>query len=212
MHPKALTGMMIGSSIMYVFAMLWFLLGLSGGRFFPLEMKVAVAIVGLALGAAIAVLAVRAHRISRGAPAPTAEQLETGRKASRRFGLINGIQWGAVVAVIVALNVVGRPDFIAPAIAVIVGLHFLPLAGLFEQPVYYVTGILGCLIGVAGFLIPDLAGSSERSRAVVWIVALAYCNDRALERVRFYPWTIRYGSISVAFSEDLALGLKPRLR
>lgn len=155
MHPKALTGMMIGSSIMYVFAMLWFLLGLSGGRFFPLEMKVAVAIVGLALGAAIAVLAVRAHRISRGAPAPTAEQLETGRKASRRFGLINGIQWGAVVAVIVALNVVGRPDFIAPAIAVIVGLHFLPLAGLFEQPVYYVTGILGCLIGVAGFLIPD---------------------------------------------------------
>ena len=37
----------------------------------------------------------------------------------------------------------------------IVGLHFLPLAGLFQHPSHYVTGILGCAIGVAGFLIPD---------------------------------------------------------
>jgi hypothetical protein len=155
MHPKALTGMMTGSSIMFVFAILWFLLGLSGGRFFPLGMKVAVVVVGLALGAAIITLAVQAHRISRTAPAPTAEQLDAGRKVGRRFGLINGIQWGAIVAVIILLNVVRRPDFIAPAIAVIVGLHFLPLAGLFQQPQYYISGIVGCAIGVAGFLIPD---------------------------------------------------------
>jgi hypothetical protein len=155
MHPKALTGMMTGSSIMFVFAILWFLLGLSGGRFFPLGMKVAVVVVGLALGAAIITLAVQAHRISRTAPAPTAEQLDAGRKVGRRFGVINGIQWSAVVAVIILLNVVRRPDFIAPAIAVIVGLHFLPLAGLFQQPQYYISGIVGCAIGVAGFLIPD---------------------------------------------------------
>jgi hypothetical protein len=42
---------------------------------------------------------------------------------------------------------VHRPDFIAAVIALIVGLHFFPLASLFGRPIYYGTGILGCAIG-----------------------------------------------------------------
>jgi len=38
-----------------------------------------------------------------------------------------------------------------------VGAHFIPLAALFKAPVYYATGIIGCLIGLAGFLVPDAA-------------------------------------------------------
>jgi hypothetical protein len=40
-------------------------------------------------------------------------------------------------------------------IALIVGVHFFPLAPLFRAPVYYVTGFLGCAIGVAGFFAAD---------------------------------------------------------
>lgn len=155
MNPKALTGMITGCTVMFVFAIVWFFAGLSGGRFFSVWTRAALVFVGLALGTSITVLAVRAHRISRNAPAPTPQQVEVGRKVGRRFGWISGIQWGAILVVLIVLNLVQRPDFIAPAIAVIVGLHFLPLAGLFQQPLYYITGILGCAIGIAGFLISD---------------------------------------------------------
>ena len=155
MNPKALTGMTIGSAIMFLFGVVWFLVGLSGGRFFPVWLRAGLPVVGLALAAWIAMLAVRAVRVSRNAPPPTAEQAAIGRQIGRRFGWINGIQGDAIFLAIVALNAAHRPDFIAPAIALIVGLHFLPLAGLFQRPSYYVTGLLGCAIGVAGLLIPD---------------------------------------------------------
>lgn len=67
------------------------------------------------------------------------------------------MQWGAIVLVIIVLNIVHRTGVIAPAIAIIVGLHFFPLARLFQRPSYYATGILGCAIGIAGFLISDAA-------------------------------------------------------
>ena len=155
MNPKALSGMTTGAVIMFLFGVIWFLAGLAGGRFFPVWMRAGLPVVGLVLAAWIVMLAVRAARVARNAPPPTAEQEAIGRTIGRRFGRINGIQGGAIFLAIVALNVVHRPDFIAPAIAVIVGLHFLPLAGLFQRPSYYVTGLLGCAIGVAGFLIPD---------------------------------------------------------
>jgi Mg2+/citrate symporter len=154
MNPKALTGITIGSAIMFLFGVVWFLVGLSGGRFSPV-LRAGLPVVGLALAAWIAMLAVRAAHVSRNAPPPTAEQAAIGRQIGRRFGWINGIQGDAIFLAIVALNAAQRPDFIAPAIALIVGLHFLPLAGLFQRPSYYVTGLLGCAIGVAGLLIPE---------------------------------------------------------
>jgi hypothetical protein len=47
------------------------------------------------------------------------------------------------------------------AIALIVGVHFFPLAALFKAPLYYVTGSVGCLIGLAGFLTADNDGRQK---------------------------------------------------
>jgi hypothetical protein len=57
--------------------------------------------------------------------------------------------------VVLSLNLAHRPKAISPAIAIIVGLHFFPLAGLFGASLYYATGTLGCVIGVVGLLISE---------------------------------------------------------
>src|SRR2546423_7828230 len=70
-----------------------------------------------------------------------------------RIGRGVGI-WSAVegVAILVAVNVLrnlGLADAIGPAIAIIVGLHFLPLARGIPVRLYYATGAAIVLAGAA---------------------------------------------------------------
>jgi hypothetical protein len=156
LNSKSIRGMLIGCAVMFGFGILWIVVGLSGGRFSPGWVRIGLAAAGGVLAAWISLFTIRYLRgHQRAAPAPPPEQAMLARRIGRRFGRINAVQWGAIIAAIIALNVIHRTGFIAPAIAVIVGIHFLPLAALFRQPSYYATGTLGCIIGVIGFLIAD---------------------------------------------------------
>jgi hypothetical protein len=50
---------------------------------------------------------------------------------ARAFRNINLVQWVAIAALIVTLNVLGRAEWLSPGIMMVVGLHFFPLARLF---------------------------------------------------------------------------------
>jgi hypothetical protein len=70
----------------------------------------------------------------------------------------------------------GLSIWIPVAAAVIVGLHFIPLARVFEVPLYYwtglfsVLGVLGCsLIRDAGM---RLLGTGLTMAAVLWLTAV----------------------------------------
>jgi hypothetical protein len=60
-----------------------------------------------------------------------------------------------VVAAVGAIMLIRRrrKAFVAPFILVIVGLHFFPLAAVFEQPVLHGVAVLLTAIGVTGFLV-----------------------------------------------------------
>jgi hypothetical protein len=73
--------------------------------------------------------------------------------------------------------------FIPPVIALIVGIHFFPLARLFHVPVYFLTGALFSVLAVVA-LLPGLpiAGSSPYNWSlfvgvgttlVLWLTALS---------------------------------------
>ncbi|HET7414552.1 MAG TPA: hypothetical protein VFI97_02505 [Arthrobacter sp.] len=55
----------------------------------------------------------------------------------------------------------------------IVGLHFFPLARLFDQPQYLWTAAGGCAAGIAGLLVLLAGDGLEASRAVVGLGAAA---------------------------------------
>jgi energy-converting hydrogenase Eha subunit E len=44
---------------------------------------------------------------------------------------------------------------IAPVVAIIVGLHFLPLARWLPGPIYYLTGALLVVVGLAGAAVQE---------------------------------------------------------
>ena len=74
----------------------------------------------------------------------SAEHIGTRRK----LVAINVIQW---VAIVITVNTLANSDhrvWLAAAIIVIVGLHFLPLALIFQYRVHYITGLALILLGV----------------------------------------------------------------
>ncbi len=91
------------------------------------------------------------------------------------FGIIFGTECGLIWLCAMLLARLGLSIWIPIAVAVIVGLHFIPLARVFEVPLYYWTGVLsvlgmlGCsLIGDAG---TRLLCAGLIMAAVLWLSA-----------------------------------------
>jgi hypothetical protein len=70
----------------------------------------------------------------------------------RQFGLINVVQWGLIASIVVACRVGGQPGLIMPLVAVVVGLHFLPLARVFADPRLIAPGAVLTAVGVTGLI------------------------------------------------------------
>ena len=129
-----------------------------------------VIVIGLLIAAGVRVL--RAHGSAMRKPEPGSPQA----RAVRWFNIINGMQWTAVVLLILALNAIGHPEWIVPGVIAVVGLHFLPLASLFHYPPHAYTGAALLAIAVAE---PAFASPSPNhplaavgTGLVLWLSAL----------------------------------------
>jgi hypothetical protein len=95
---------------------------------------------------------------------PSREDGARGKSIVRGFGIIFGLEIVLIALASVLRSIFPLSWFIAPTTALIVGIHFLPLARLFQVRVGYVTGALLCLLALIAlvallFGLP-LAGSS----------------------------------------------------
>ena len=141
-----------GAVIMAVFAAVWCVLGILASGHAPLVIYgIPVLITGAAIGVA------SRRRAGRGSFA-AGERSRQGRLV----GLASGAEGLAILVAVNVLVNIRKPDFIAPAVAMIVGLHFLPLARWLPARLYYATCALLVALGVAGFMIAD-----ARQRALV---------------------------------------------
>jgi hypothetical protein len=146
------------------FAAAWWVAGVVGGHQF----------IGLtAIGpliSAVMILVART-RLKGEAPLDAAER----KHRSRTVGWAAGLE---AVAIVVAVNLLNRNNlgaYLFPAIAVIVGLHFLPLAKLLPVKIYYLSAALLVAVGVAGLAVnaadrPFVVGVS--SAIVLWVTCL----------------------------------------
>ncbi len=90
----------------------------------------------------------------------------TNRDLRRRFNQVfiaEGVGIGIVVVICANL---GYSEWIPAAVALVVGLHFFPLARLFRMPLYYFTGISLCVVSVATMIAASILDYSE----AVWFV------------------------------------------
>jgi len=147
--------MTTGAVFMFAFGLIWLLIGLLRGRPSPARLRVSLLFLGIALGASIATLGLRASRLPHNAAPLTPQQIATNREIGQHFYLIFGLELAAIFLAVVVLRAIHYPDYILCGIALIVGVHFFPLAALFKTPVCYGTGLLGCAVGLVGFFVAD---------------------------------------------------------
>jgi hypothetical protein len=178
---------------MFVFGVIWLLLGLFRGRPAPAWLRILLLLVGMALGTSIVILAAHALSTPPNLTPPTPQQSATNRQIARHFYVIFGIELFAILLAALVLNAVRYPDYILCAIALIVGIHFVPLAALFKLPFYYGTALCGSAIGLVGF---SMADASLRQKVVgisfgltLWATAtrIAWLGLTAPRVVRILP-------------------------
>uniref|UniRef100_B0SUN6 Uncharacterized protein n=1 Tax=Caulobacter sp. (strain K31) TaxID=366602 RepID=B0SUN6_CAUSK len=107
--------------------------------------------------------------------APKPEPAER-KRVGRIIGLASGGEGVAILVANILLANLGLSAYFIPALAVIVGLHFLPLAKFLPARIYYATALLLVLVGVAGLAI-DAAhrpmATSMMAAIVLWLTCAA---------------------------------------
>jgi hypothetical protein len=124
----------------------------------------------VAVGPAISVILIFVARARlKNAPQPGPDER---KRAGRIIGWASGVEGLALALAGHLLITAGLSAYVASAIAVIVGLHFLPLAKLLPVPIYYLTALLLVLAGLAGLAI-DVAhrplAISMTAAVVLWL-------------------------------------------
>jgi hypothetical protein len=113
----------------------------------------------------IALLAVVRPRIAPQAASST----------QRPFLIVVALEGIAIFVLVNLATNLGRPDLVMPAIGLVVGLHFLPLAKIFRFPAYRLTGLALSALAIGSALI---AGAERAvllglgAAAILWLTLL----------------------------------------
>ncbi|MBD2867579.1 DUF7010 family protein [Paenibacillus arenilitoris] len=105
-------------------------------------------------GAALIIGGVGLVRASRALPdAAATSDPRLGKSTRLRFNLIFAAEGAAIAVAIAVCDAIDRTDLIPIIIALIVGIHFFPLAPLFNVRMYHLTGALLCVVAIATWLV-----------------------------------------------------------
>jgi hypothetical protein len=142
-------GIAIGLALISLFTFIWSSIGNAGlaGREYHTVFAIFFALIILFI-----YYAIRTFRILGNFPVSSSEEdLKEGKKMGKWFGIVFGLEG---ITIPVAVNIVialGHTDLIIPTIALIVGLHFYPMAWIFKRKIDYYLATWSCLIALAGY-------------------------------------------------------------
>jgi hypothetical protein len=130
---------------MSFFAVIWWLAGTLNSGWSPF----------VVFGIPAAVLTYLFIIGKKGSTPPAERSEEEEHRIGRLVGIASGVEGIMIFAAINILSNIGKSDLLPAVIAIIVGLHFLPLARWIPAKLYYLTAIILVLLGILGFFISD---------------------------------------------------------
>jgi len=146
----AIQGIATGLFMMAFFTMIWALIGHFGlhGRDHSIELV----FFGL-LAAAFIANGIYLFSIAKRFPKLSNEaDIAESKKSSKWFGIIFGAEGlGIFIAVNIVTNI-GHADLVMPVIALVVGLHFYPLAWVFKRRLDYYLATWSTLVAVCSIV------------------------------------------------------------
>ncbi len=140
-------GASIGATIVGGFGAAWLALGMtSAGAPFKIALAVVLPVFALIvwLGSTVR------HRLPKFAGPESPEK----KQMMRIFAVVNIVQWFAIFGTVNLLRHLHMDGWIVPAIVLIVGAHFLPLARIFHAPQHRTTAIAMMVIAVLAIVLP----------------------------------------------------------
>ncbi len=162
-------GSSIGATIVGFFGAVWLMLGLvSAGHSWQAGLAAVLPVFIL-----IGFLGVLVRR-----RLPKIVEVETPEKKQmmRVFMIVNVVQWVGIFGVVNLLANLHLNAWIIPAIVLIVGAHFLPLARIFSAPQHVKTGIAMMLCAAAALWLPISVRDTVEcvgAGLILWISAAA---------------------------------------
>ncbi|WP_274310265.1 DUF7010 family protein [Solibacillus daqui] len=147
---SAVHGTAFGVFFMAFFGTLWAYTGIMGlqGWGVPLLLVATVTI-----GIALFIGGVSLLRASRELTEQVSKtDLKRGKRMMFWFNIIFTAEGLAIAITIAVCNATRHTELIPVLIAIIVGVHFIPLAPLFQVRLYYFTGALLCLLAIITLL------------------------------------------------------------
>lgn len=184
--PRALIqGYMSGALLLTFFGALWALLTMSA---FTAQQRVLLVAVVVIVASMLAYAAIRLLRAAQHLPQPVAPDASAqGRTVGKWYALIVGSEFVAIALASILLGRAHDDQLIPLVVALIVGIHFLPLAALFHVPVYYLTGV--CMIVLAGCGLIGLFFDLTLGGPYVWSMVIGLGNTLILWSTTLYLLT-----------------------
>ncbi|WP_239158667.1 hypothetical protein [Winogradskya humida] len=101
----------------------------------------------------------------------SADDAKIRSRSGQAFGIIFGAEGLAIWLVVLILNATNNSDYVVPAIALIVGLHFYPMARVFRRTIDLYLATWTCLVAVAGIVAIALGASANGTASAVGLGA-----------------------------------------
>jgi Na+/melibiose symporter-like transporter len=158
---RANAGRGMGALALTIFGALWLFNAMQAGGVARLWFAV-LWIVAVALVLASIISIRRGRRV-------LGERPRRGPAVARKFWIVFALEGAAILAAVILFQLWHWDRYIVAAIAIVVGIYFLPLARLFRAPVYYLIGI--ALILWPAILLGTVHASTRRDVAIACGVA-----------------------------------------
>jgi hypothetical protein len=166
-------GSIAGAAILTLFGAVWCLLALA---LWPAHPAWSIPAGSLAATVLLVLCAARLWALRKIPSIDDPVAAAKGKRDGILFGIIFGAEGALIGLCSTVLARIGQGIWIPIAVAVIVGLHFIPLARVFDVPLYYWTGAL-CVLGVLGCSLIRDAGArvlcaALTMSAVLWLTSI----------------------------------------
>jgi len=167
-HPS----MALGGIFLSLFGATWLCGASVAYAGLNLPLLAAIVIAALLMTAwAIAIFRARRRNFTASADAAASKRVRKG------FMVVNAVQWSSIGLAVLLLNLTGHVAWILPAVIMVVGLHFFPLARLFGFRAYNLTAaalvVVACAALLAGGAVNGVALTLLATGAILWLTAVA---------------------------------------
>ncbi|MFD4377407.1 hypothetical protein [Streptomyces sp. NPDC058486] len=151
-----------GVVVLSVFGVVW---ALAGGSGLPGPGVLVAGVVGALLAGATLVAGFR------GTAGEVTRPVRLPERWNRGIGIVNAAEVVAIVGVIAGANAAGHQEWIPVGVCLVVGLHFFPLARLYDQRQYGWAAAALTALAVVGAALLAAGLSAETVRAAVGLPA-----------------------------------------